>query len=242
MTGDHERAQEILAGHALHALTDDDRSQAAELLSTHVPGCEQCRLAQESFTLVAGDLALAGGWVEPPAASRDLIRRDRRRRRLGGRPQRMTAAAAALALIGGLVAWNTHLAAQVSQAKRAQALERKVIATVSQPQSHVVPLTASGAEMAGSRVAAAYVLGSARLYLFGSLPTLSRHHVYQVWLRQGGTYDNAGTFQPNEAGRVYVRVETDPSKVDGVVVTEEPTGGQAAKPPREGQGVLSGDL
>ena len=242
MTGDHERAQEILAGHALHALTDQDRSLAVELLSTHVPGCEQCRLAQESFALVAGDLALAGGWVEPPASPRALVRRDRTRRLLARRPQRMTAAAAGFALIGGLMAWNAHLAAQVSRSERAQALEGEVIATVSQPQSHVIPLTVSGANMAGSRVAAAYVLGNARLYLFGSLPTLPRHRVYHVWLRRGGTYHNAGTFQPGEAGSVYVRVVADPSKVDRVVVTEEPAGGGKAKPPRDGQGVLSGDL
>jgi hypothetical protein len=242
MTGDHERAQEILAGHALHALTDHDRSLAARLLSTHVPGCEQCRLAQESFALVAGDLALAGGWVEPPGAPRALIRGDRTRRLLGRRPRGMTAAVVGLALIGGLVAWNTHLAAQVSRAERAQALEGEVIATVSQPQSHVIPLTASGADMAGSRVAAAYVLGSARFYLFGSLPTLPRHHVYHVWLRRGGTYDNAGTFQPGEAGHVYVRVAADPSKVDEVVVTRESAGDGTVKPPRDGQGMLSGDL
>jgi hypothetical protein len=242
MTGDHERAQEILAGHALHALTDDDRSRASELLSTHVPGCEQCRLAQESFTLVAGDLALAGGWVEPPAASRALTRRDRTRRLLGRRPLRMTAAPMALALIGGLVAWNTHLSAQVTRAERAQALEGEVIATVSQPESHIIPLIASGVDMAGSRVAAAYVPGGVRLYLFGSLPTLPRYRVYRLWLRHGGAYHNAGTFQPSETGRVYLRVAADPSQVDGVVVTEEPVGDQAAKPPRDGQGVLSGDL
>ena len=32
MRGDHERAQELLAGEALHALTDADRREAARLL------------------------------------------------------------------------------------------------------------------------------------------------------------------------------------------------------------------
>lgn len=241
MTADHERAQEILAGHALHALAERDRSRAAELLSTHVPGCEQCRMAQESFTLVAGDLALAGGWVEPPGSLRSRLRGERRSGRGGRRTQRITVAAVALALVVGLAAWNTHLAAQVSRAERTQALEGEVIATVSQPQSLVIPLTASGDGMAGSRVAAAYVPGRGRLYLFGSLPALLRQRVYHVWLRHGGTYDNAGTFQPTEAGRVYVRVVADPSKVDAVVVTEEPSGRSPA-PPRHGQGVLTGDL
>jgi hypothetical protein len=242
MTADHERAQEILAGHALHSLTDLDRSRAAELLSSHVPGCEQCRLAQESFTLVAGDLALAGGWVEPPRPLRARLRRDRAARRWGRRRQGMTVAAVALVLLGGLAAWNTHLAARVSQAERAQALEAEVIATVSQPESQVIPLTSSVVGMAGSRVAAAFVPGRRSLYLFGSLPTLPRHRVYQVWLRHGATYDNGGSFQPTDTGRVCVRVAADPSTVDGVVVTEGPAGSDAPAPPQGGQGVVSGDL
>jgi hypothetical protein len=240
MTVDHQRAQEVLAGHALHALTDSERVEADRLLARHVPGCEQCRLAQESFALVAGELALAPRPVEPPAFLRTRLRRSIHERWQGRRREQLTAAAVALALIVGLAAWNTHLAAQVAQAERARALEGEVIAAVTQPQSQVIQLTASGSAMAGSRVVAAWVPGKGHLYLFGSLPDLPHHHVYHVWLRRGGTYDNGGTFEP-DAGRVYVRVEADPDRVDAVVVTEEPAGTKQKSPP-PGQGKLTGNL
>jgi hypothetical protein len=240
MRGDHERAQELLAGNALHALTDSDRREAARLLSTHVPGCEVCRLTQESFALVAGDLALAPRWIDPPRILLSRLQRYRRDRWGSRRPARLTAAAVALAMVGGLAAWNTHLVAQMARAERARALEGEVIATVTQPQSQVVPLTPSGTDVAGSNVVAAFVPGKSRLYLFGSLPALPHHRVYHVWLKRDGTYSSGGTFRP-DAGNVYVRVEADPSDVDAVVVTEEPPGGHRSAP-HQGQGVLTGDL
>jgi Anti-sigma-K factor rskA len=240
MTVDHQRAQEMLAGHALHALPDSERAEADRLLARHVPGCEQCRMAQESFALVAGDLAFAPRPVEPPALLGARLRRSGRSRRKGRRREQMAAAAVALALVGGLAAWNTHLAAQVARAEHARALEGEVIAAVTQPESQVIPLTASGSAMAGSRVVAAWVPGKGRLYLFGSLPDLPHHHVYHVWLRRGGTYDNGGTFEP-DAGHVYVRVEADPARVDAVVVTQEPAGTKQKSPP-PGQGSLTGNL
>jgi hypothetical protein len=238
MRGDHERAQELLAGDALHALTDSDRREAARLLSTHVPGCELCRLTQESFAIVAGDLALAPRWIDPPRILLARLQRYRRGRSGRRSPARLTAAVVALALVGGLAAWNTHLVAQVAKAERARALEGEVIATVTQPESQVVPLSGTG--VAGSKVVAAFVPGKSRLYLFGSLPPLPHHRVYHVWLKHGGTYSSGGTFRP-DSGSVYVRVETDPAKVDAVVVTEEPPGGRHSAP-RQGQGVLTGNL
>jgi hypothetical protein len=240
MRGDHERAQELLAGDALHALTDSDRREALRLLSTHVPGCELCRLTQESFAIVAGDLALAPRWIDPPRILLARLQRYRRGRWGSRRPARLTAGVVALAMVGGLAAWNTHLVAQVARAERARALEGEVIATVTQPQSQVVPLTPSGTDVAGSNVVAAFVPGKSRLYLFGSLPSLPHHRVYHLWLKRGGSYSSGGTFRP-DAGSVYVRVETDPAKVDSVVVTEEPQGSRRSGP-HQGQGMLSGDL
>jgi Anti-sigma-K factor rskA, C-terminal len=240
MTVDHQRAQEMLAGHALHALTDSERAEADRLLARHVPGCEQCRMAQESFALVAEDLAIAPRPVEPPALVPNRLRRASRARRKSLRREQMTAAVVALALVGGLAAWNTHLAAQVARAEHARALEGEVIATVTQPESQVIPLTASGSAMAGSRVVATWVPGKGHLYLFGSLPDLPHHRVYHVWLKRGSTYHNGGTFEP-DAGHVYVRVEADPNKVDAVVVTQEPAGTTQNAPP-PGQGSLTGNL
>jgi hypothetical protein len=240
MTVDHQRAQEILAGHALHALTDTERAEADALLARHVPGCEQCRMAEESFALVAAELALAPRPVEAPQMLGSRLRRAAAGRWKGHRRERLAAAVVALALVGGLAAWNTHLAAQVARAERARALEGEVLATVTQPESQVIPLTASGSAMSEGRVVAAWVPGKSRLYLFGSLPDLPRHRVYHVWLRRGGTYDNGGTFEP-ESGHVYVRVEADPSKVDAVVVTEEPAGTRH-RSPSPGQGSLTGNL
>jgi hypothetical protein len=112
----------------------------------------------------------------------------------------------ALALVGGLAAWNTHLVAQVARAERARALEGEVIATVTQPQSQVVPLTASGTDVAGSKVVAAFVRKSRMLTCrqLPLTPCTTSGSSTEGPTRAGGV--------PPDAGTVYVRRETDPAR------------------------------
>ena len=223
MNADHERIQEILAGHALHALDDDLLPEAEFLLGTHVPECLACREESEGFQVVAGELALAARPADPPATLLASLRRELRKR--GGRARLpVGGVTVAIALIAALAAWNASLAGQVSQARRHQADASDLIDTVAHPESRVVAL---GGGAAGNRVLAAYVPGRDRLFLFGSMPAPGDGLVYQVWLQRGGEYSSAGTFVPESGGRVFFRIGVDPSEVDGVLITEEPSAGSA---------------
>jgi hypothetical protein len=224
MNADHERIQEILAGHALNALDDDLLPEAEFLLGTHVPECSLCREAVEGFEAVAGELALAARPADPPAMLLAGLRRDLRKR---GRRARVPVGgvAVAIALIAAFAAWNANLAGQVSQARRHQADSSELIDTVAHPESRVVAL---GGDLVGNRVLAAYVPGSDRLFLFGSMPTPGDGLVYQVWLQRAGGYASAGTFVPESSGRVFYRIGVDATGVDGVLITEEPPAGSRA--------------
>jgi hypothetical protein len=223
MNADHERIQEILAGHALHALDDDMLPEAEFLLRTHLPECPACREAAEAFEAVAGELALAARPTDPPATLLAGLRRDLRKR--GGRRIPVGGVAVAIALIAAFAAWNANLTGQVSQARRHQADSSELIDTVAHPESRIVAL---GGSETGNRVLAAFVPGSDRLFLFGSMPTPGQGFVYQVWLQRAGDYSSAGTFVPESGGRVFYRIGVDASGVDTVLITEEPATGSEA--------------
>jgi hypothetical protein len=223
MNSDHERIQEILAGQALHALDEDSLPEAEFLLRTHLPECPACREAAEGFEAVAGELALAARPAAPPATLLAGLRRDLRKR--GGRRIPVGAVALAVALVAAFVAWNANLTGQVSQANRHQADASELIDTVAHPESRVVAL---GGDVVGNRVLAAYVPGSDRLFLFGSMPTPRQGLVYQVWLQRAGDYSSAGTFVPESGGRVFYRIGVDPTGVDTLLITEEPSAGSQA--------------
>ena len=61
MTWDHERVEQLLAGHALGVLDDDEAALAERALVEHVPECSRCRRALSEYEALAGDLALAAG-------------------------------------------------------------------------------------------------------------------------------------------------------------------------------------
>ena len=43
LTEDHEQLEELLAGYALLALSEEDAARADRILTEHVPGCALCR-------------------------------------------------------------------------------------------------------------------------------------------------------------------------------------------------------
>ena len=100
---------------------------------------------------------------------------------------------------------------------------------MSHPQSHVVPLSdsrpsSSGEELVPLQLAAAFVPGRGRVYLFGSMPAPHTDRVYQVWVLRGGQFESAGTFRP-EKGQVLLQIRADPEHIEGLLVTEEPSEG-----------------
>lgn len=226
MTGAHEAAHETLAAHALRALGPEEAAEAEALIAQHLPYCAECREALEGFQAIAGDLALATASGQPPRTLAGQLRREMTR--ADGRPHRWTrpllVASAAAALVA-VLGWNLHLTGRVSDAELRQVRTTEVLATVSHPLSHVVPLSWERAP-GGSSLAAAFVPGRPLMYLFGSVNAPAENRVYQVWLARDNEFVGAGTFVP-ERGLVLVRIHRDPTGYDGMLITEEPQAGSA---------------
>ncbi len=217
---DHDRIQELLAAHALHALDGPELEQAEDLLTSHVPGCVACRRTTDAFQAVAGDLALA---VEPRSPPRRLAARLSRSTAEGRSHRWVTAGvAAAIVVLVGLGGWTAHLTSRVSSAERRQANATKVLSTVAHPQSQVVPLSSeTSADRAPVQLTAAFVPGRTRLYLFGSVGPPLPDHTYQVWLFRNGVFRSAATFVP-DGELVLLELAVDPLGYDGLLITEEP--------------------
>jgi hypothetical protein len=142
-----------------------------------------------------------------------------------------------VALVAGLGLWNAHLATRVRAAERTQAATAEVLAAVSHPRSHVVPL--SDERRGGlSKVAASYVPGRRGLYVFGSLPDPQRGFVYRVWLLRSGTAVPAAVFRPGR-GVVLLRLPVDATRFDELLITEE-LNAESSRP--SGQHVVRGTL
>jgi len=114
--------------------------------------------------------------------------------------------------------------------ERQRASTAELFDAVTHPRSRILPLSAAVGPTASSRagttkLAAAYVPGTSRLYLFGSMPEPRPERVYQVWLGRAGVYVSVATFVPGTHGLVVVRVQADPTAFDALLITEEPGSG-----------------
>jgi hypothetical protein len=228
MTPKHELEQELLAAYVLHALDDGDARNAEQLLTSHVPTCRDCQLLLEGLFDVAGNLGLG----VPPKATPRLLEK---RLRLALRPAHrarwlpLVAGGVVVAVVATLGTWSATVNRRASQR---QARTSDLLATVSHPESHVVPLSAEGAaqpsQIVGEiRLAAAFIPGRRAVYVFGSMPRPRSHRVYQVWVLQSGHFESAGTFVP-EGGQVLVKIQADAGSIEGLLVTEEPGSGSNA--------------
>ena len=223
---DHERIQELLAGHILHALDEEEARQAEAFLATHVPTCPQCLAAFEQLSAVAGELALAAGSRRPPHLLGLRLRRETAARRAVAWVGR-GAAAAALVALAGVLTWNLLLTGRVRHAEARQARAAEVLTTVVHPASKVVPMAAESRALDEGQLSAAYIPGRPLLYIFGSLPNPSQGRVYQVWLVRKGHFRSAGVFVP-ESDSVWLKIPVDPTGYDGVLITEEAGSGSEA--------------
>ncbi len=237
MSSEHEIVQEALAGYALHALDDDELSAMEALMSSHLPHCLECTRALESFQAVAGELGLAPDPRPAPRIMQSRIKREveshRRPRWIAG-----AVASAAIVALAGIAFFGVRLTSRANDAETRQAKATEVLAAVSHPQSQLVNLSSDG-DPSSFQVAATYVPGNPRLYLFGSMPDPHPNRVYQVWLVRSGQFSSGGTFVPHK-GQVLVRIDKDASSYDNVLVTEEPErGSDHPSTERLGSGSLS---
>jgi hypothetical protein len=218
MTWEHERVEELLAGHALGGLDPEDASLAERALEDHVPECERCRRAWDGYREVASDLALAAPAITPPEALDARIRRGLRPPE-GIRPLAAAATAAAALLVafsGFSMLRAGQLGDRLDEAEATQNSLFDAVSTVAHPEHETIPLT--GESDAGA--ALYYVPGEGRGVLMAKNLPPPRHE-YHVWFAADGEVWHAGVLDV-ESGRAVLRCRTDPRQWDAVMLIDEP--------------------
>lgn len=218
MTWDHDRVEQLLAGHALGGLDAEDAALAERALAEHVPDCEACRRAWDGYRDVAADLALIAPAVAPSETLDARVRRGIRR------PERVrplvAAGTAAAALLVALSGFSMIRAAQIGdRLEQAQVAQRSLfdaVQTVAHPEHETIPLIGDGP--AGA--ALYYVPGESPAILMAKDLPKPRHE-YHVWFVSGNQVWHAGVLDV-ERGRAVLPCKTDPGRWDAVMLTDEP--------------------
>jgi anti-sigma factor RsiW len=234
---DHDRFEELAAGHALHALEPADEAAFRE----HLADCADCSAAVDRHTETLGHLAYAAEPADLPAGILAGIRseigsptavdpvaapvsldaaRARRRPQLQSRTWLATAAAVALFLaLGG---WNVALRHDRSQTdERARQLVAAV-AALEVPAKHHVTLK----DAAGHPVAVAVVTAddSVSLVVNGLAANDTGTSTYVLWQQVGkgmravGAFDVGGT----KVAVVAALGQALDAEAPGFAVTREP--------------------
>ena len=224
MSWDHDRVEELLAGHALGGLDGDDDALAERALVEHVPECDRCRRTWDAYREVASDLALTA----PPTPTSEVL--DARvQRAVAGTPAPVVArshgalvaaATGIVAVLVGLSGFSVMRAGQLSDeveaARQDQASIFDAFSTALHPEGRTIPLTGTGQEEA----ALYYVPGRPRGYLMATnLPRPK--HAYHVWFVEDGSVWHAGVLRVR-SGRAVLSCRTDPMEWDAVMLTDEP--------------------
>lgn len=224
---EHDRVEELLAGHALGGLDAEDAALAERALEEHVPDCERCRRAWDAYREVTADLALAAPAIAPSETLDARVRRGLRRRE-GVRPLTAAATAAAAVLVafsGFSVIRAGQLGDRLEEAEETQNSLFDVVSTVAREDHETIPLT--GQSDAGA--ALYYVPGEERGYLMAANLPPPRHQ-YHVWFTANGQTWHAGVLSV-DGGRAVLSCNTDPTKWDAVMLTDEPGRPEPASSP-----------
>jgi len=231
---DHARIDELLAGHALHALDGSDLREAEVILTEHVPTCDRCRDTVDQFRAITADLALGSRPAPPPEVLLPRLRRETlaipldERRAEPPRPRRALgswiSAAVALTLVG-LVLWNAFLHVRLQGVTATQKDITRVTHFMAQPDAQTVALESDR----HARVLMGF--REAQVALFGSdIPEPASGNVYRLWVGHGvRDYQHVADFRP-ENGVVAILLEFDARKYDEILVTEESGDGRGAEP------------
>ena len=227
MSWEHQRVQELLAGHALGGLDPDEASLAERAIEEHVPECAECLRAWDGFREVASDLALAASAVNPPETLDARIRRGLRPRQTI-RPLTAVATAAAALLVafsGFSMLRAGQLGDRLDEAEATQNSLFDAVSTVAHPEHETIPLT--GESDAGA--ALYYVPGEKRGVLMAKNLPPPRHE-YHVWFAADGEVWHAGVLDV-QSGRAVLPCRTDPRQWDAVMLVDEPGRPEPASSP-----------
>jgi hypothetical protein len=221
---DHERIEELLAGHALHTLSEQDAAEADHLLADHVPTCPTCLRTVADFQGVTGELALAADPVTPP----DLVlgRIHRGIGQIPGVPLGRGSFVAALAV--GVVALVTMgglsfvMADRASEAQDDRSLALELLSVMSSPGVSPVNVGQEGSAPSASDFVGVAAADIRRFYLVADVcPEPKPGHAYQLWLGDDGEFEPIGEMFVPSGGSVLIRLTVDVARFDEVWITEE---------------------
>jgi hypothetical protein len=226
---DHERIDELLAGHVLRALEGKHAVEAERVLAEHVPGCPRCRSTLDELQETASDLALAGGPAPPPDLMLTRLHREiRETRSARRRPVGSWIWMGAAVAVVGLTVWNAVLNSRLSNEVDTKKRFASAVGVLSEPGFRTVNFDTQ--QHVPAHMRAAFRPGDARVVLFGNnIPEPKPGDVYRLWLGNGGRFISRGTFLPEESV-VLLTFSIDLTRYDEILITEEPAGGAPARP------------
>ncbi len=221
-----ERFDDLKDAYALGALTEDERREVEDYLTTH----PELRTEVDGLKSVANLLALSPQEYESsPELRRELMNkitsspdappaagsfpRQARLWRIFG-PGGL-AAAAVLALVTiGMFAWNASLQ------EENQNLQGELLGQ----QTHALEGPGAAQGVRGEVVR----LGDERAVLVAQdCPSPPEGETYQAWIMREDVPEPAGLFEPNDAGVAAAPIEGSIEGADAVAVTLEPSGGSS---------------
>jgi anti-sigma-K factor RskA len=222
-----EHVDELIAGHALRALSSEDE----ERVVVHLAECEQCRRRLRETEAVAASLAYSVPQVAPPPELRSRVlaiaepvvaagaaempapeapapaappvRTARPRPRRSWWPRVSLVAVPAMALaLAGMIAWNVSLRNDIES-------NRTDLAT--------------GAAVALPGVGNVVAQTDGNVTLFAHLSTAPAGKTYEAWVIRGSAALPAGVFKGG--GTVELTLTQTAKPGDKIAVTVEPAGG-----------------
>ena len=220
----------LISAHALGALEPEE----AELAERHIASSDACRSAFEDALETSAVLALAVAGSEPPADLRDRIvaaavaeraqaprpvRSVARKRRFSLAGLLTPSSGFAFAGIAAAVVFALVAVSQHNSASSARDRQEALVAILSSPGSHVVPLQPTD----GGAATGSVVVSKGRAALISSLAAAPAGKTYQAWgLPAGG---GAPVPLPTFSRRGAVVILNDVGSYAKVAVTVEPSGG-----------------
>ncbi len=227
MQQEHERIEQLLAAHALGALSGQDAIEADRALAEHVPSCPLCRETLAGFRAVAAELALEAAPRTAPDLVLGRIRRSIREERSGRRRGSVVATAAGVAALVGMAALSLNLGSRANRAETHLDKMGTLFDALSQPGASPVRLQALDStpmvEVSGPTPERMIVAGR-------GVPKPAAGHVYVIWIGTETELRPLGSVVPDEDGFVYRTFEIDPSSFERILITEERAGTRPQTP------------
>jgi hypothetical protein len=226
---DHDRIEELLAGYVLGSLSGDDVLDADRLLSEHVPSCAACRATLSDLQEVAGEMALLAEPLEPPEMLLPRLHREMGATLPRRRPVVAMAAAGAIVAVVGMTGLAVSQGMRAAKADQSKALMGEALRVASRPDANQVQLVGTGTSGSSAPVEIS-APGIEVIYLVCDHVALpAPGMVYRVWFGEASSYRFISPFEP-EPGVTVLRLEFDPSRIDRIVITEEPSDAVPTQP------------